>query len=398
MLFIALHIKCSSYIEHMIKSLTLQPLTSSGLHLAVLLETDSRDGNEAGGLSRREVTNLVHAGLGHVVQLLGFGRTAEDGDAALVGPAADLAVDALLGGGDGGLEELTLGGEVEAVVQDLGVVDGDKLVTESTDFTVHNETLEVNVSSAQKSETRGLVAATRLDTNETVLNNVNTTDTVATGNGVGCEEKLDRVGNGLLLAILGVLELDGDTLLEVDDEVFRLLRGLERVDSQLPHVGRGSGVGVFQDTGLVRAVGQVLVHTPGLGLGGGDGDVLLSGIVEQGVTTSEAVVEDGVTPRGNDLDVGLQGVESKLETDLVVTLAGATVRDGNGALTLSDINLSTSDDGASKRSSYFLSIFDISAIQSNRFNRHTQKVNVLVDGVTGDGGEAKLIDEFPCSG
>lgn len=331
----------------------LQPLASSSLHLAVLLQTDSRDGDEAGGLGRREVTNLVHAGLGHVVQLLGLGRTAEDGDAALVGPAADLAVDGLLGGGDGGLEELALGGEVETVVEDLGVVDGDELVTEGTDFTVHDETLEVttnvvnngfslkesnsvnlHVSSTQEGETRGLVAATGLDTDETVLNNVNTTDTVAAGNGVGGQEKLDRVGDGLLLAVLGVLELDGDTLLEVDDEVLRLLGSLEGVDSQLPHVGRRSGVGVLQDTGLVRAVGQVLVHTPGLGLGGGDGDTLLSGIVEQGVTTGEAVVEDGVTPRGNDLDVGLQGVESKLETDLVVTLAGAAVRDGDSAFPL----------------------------------------------------------------
>ena len=32
-------------------------------------------------------------------------------------------------------------------------------------------------------------------------------------------------------------------------------------------------------------------------------------------------------PRGDDLDVGLQAIEGELETDLVVALAGAAVRD-----------------------------------------------------------------------
>ena len=121
----------------------LQSLTSSGLHLAVLLETDGRHVDEASGLSGGEVTDLVHGGLAHVVQLLGLGRTAENGNGTLVGAAADLAVDGLLGSGDGGLEELALGGEVHAVVQELGVVEGDEGVAQSTDLTVHDKTLKV---------------------------------------------------------------------------------------------------------------------------------------------------------------------------------------------------------------------------------------------------------------
>lgn len=99
----------------------LHALTSGGLHVAVLLEADGRHGNETGGLGGGEVTNLVHAGLGHVVQLLGLGGAAQNGDATLVGTAADLAVDGLLRGSDGGLEELTLGGEVQTVVQELRI-------------------------------------------------------------------------------------------------------------------------------------------------------------------------------------------------------------------------------------------------------------------------------------
>lgn len=128
----------------------LQLLASGGLHLAVLLETDGRHVDEASGLSGGEVTDLVHGRLAHVVQLLGLGGTTEDGNETLVGAAADLAVDGLLGSGDGGLEELALGGEVHAVVQELGVVEGDERVTQSTNLTVHDKTLKVTRSDISK--------------------------------------------------------------------------------------------------------------------------------------------------------------------------------------------------------------------------------------------------------
>jgi hypothetical protein len=81
-------------------------------------------------------------------------------------------------------------------------------------------------------------------------------------------------------------------------------------------------------------VGQVLVHAPGLGLGGGDGNALFGGVLEEVVTADEALVEDRVAPWGNDLDVGLQGIEGKLEANLVVTLTGAAVGDSEAALAL----------------------------------------------------------------
>lgn len=133
---------------------------------------------------------------------------------------------------------------------------------------------------AQAGETGGLVAAAGLDTDETVLDDIDTANTVTAGNGVSGEEELDGVGNSLLLASLSVLELDGDTLLEVESEVLGLIGGGQGVLGQLPHVGGRSGVGVLQDAGLVRAVGKVLVHRPGLRLSGGDGDTLLLGVVE----------------------------------------------------------------------------------------------------------------------
>lgn len=164
--------------------------------------------------------------------------------------------------------------------------------------------------------------------------NVDTADAVAAGNGVGGEEELNRVSDSLLLALLGVLQLDGNTLLEGEGEVLGLIGGSEWVLGQFPHIGGRSDVGILQDTSLVRAVGQVLIHGPGLGLGGGDGDTLLGGIGEEVITADEALVEDRVTPRGNDLDVGLESVEGELEANLVVTLTGTAVGDSEAALAL----------------------------------------------------------------
>lgn len=85
--------------------------------------------------------------------------------------------------------------------------------------------------------------------------NVDTANTVTAGNGVGSQEQLNGIGGGLLLATLGVLKLDGNTLLEGQGEVLRLVGSGQRVLGELPHVGGRGGVGVLQDTGLVGAVG-----------------------------------------------------------------------------------------------------------------------------------------------
>lgn len=167
-----------------------------------------------------------------------------------------------------------------------------------------------------------------------MTHNINTANTVATGNGVSSQEEINGVGAGLLLAVLGELQLDRNTLLEVDGEVLGLVGGSQGVLGQLPHVGGGSSVGILENTGLVRAVGQVLVHAPGLGLGGCDGNALLGSVRQKVVTASEALVEDRITPRGNDLDLGLESVECKLEANLVVTLTSAAVGDSEAALAL----------------------------------------------------------------
>ena len=91
-----------------------------------------------------------------------------------------------------------------------------------------------------------------------------------------------------------------------------------------PHISWWRLGWVLELTTLVGAVSNVVVHTVWLGLGGGDWDTGGGGVVEEVVAALEALEEFGHAPWGNDLDLGVDGEESKLETDLVVTLSGAT--------------------------------------------------------------------------
>lgn len=188
----------------------------------------------------------------------------------------------------------------------------------------------------------GIVASAGLDADVTVLDDVDTADTVELANSVKSNEKLKAVGD--LLALSG--QLDGDTLLEVDLDVLwggrglhwvisaaevsnsvllRLLasRTLGRMYAPSPHIGWWWLGRVLELTALVRAVGNVVVHAVWLGLGGGDGDASGCGVVEEVVAALEALEEFGHAPWSNDLDLGVDGKESKLEANLVVALSGA---------------------------------------------------------------------------
>jgi hypothetical protein len=72
----------------------------------------------------------------------------------------------------------------------------------------------------------------------------------------------------------------------------------------------------------------------------------LGGVIEEVVSACEALVEFGIAPWGNDFDSGLEGVECKLETNLVVTLSGATVGNSNAAFLLGYFDLCTGNDRA----------------------------------------------------
>lgn len=237
---------------------------------------------------------------------------------------------------------------------------------------------------------RTVIAATALETDEAVLDNINTANTVGVAELVESVEELNGVG----VCLLGSDELSGDTLLELDGDVGRLVRGVQRVGGHGPHVSGRGVVGVLQNTGLVTAVGGVGVHGPGLGLSGGNRDAGLGGIVEEIVTASETLEELGITPRGDDLDGGLDGIESQFETDLVVTLAGSTVADKLAAFTLSDTHLGAGDNGTSQAGSQEVAtlIDGIALCITRHYTAHAYSRH---PGQLTDGREAELLDELP---
>lgn len=82
------------------------------------------------------------------------------------------------------------------------------------------------MSETEHSQSRGVVAAPRLEPDETRLNNIDPSDTVAAGNLIESLEDLERTSDSLAALHL---ELDRDALPERDRELGRDIRGVEGV-------------------------------------------------------------------------------------------------------------------------------------------------------------------------
>jgi hypothetical protein len=91
-------------------------------------------------------------------------------------------------------------------------------------------------------------------------------------------------------------------------------------------------------------MGQVFVHRPWFRFGRRDWDFHLIGIVEEVVSAFEGLVELGDTPWCNDFDGGLQGIESELETNLIIAFPCAAMTDKSAVLFLRNGDLTTSND------------------------------------------------------
>lgn len=175
------------------------------------------------------------------------------------------------------------------VVQNSAQSDCCELITKSTDIAVQGKALKIHVSNTQDSGSWGFVASTGLDTDESVLDDVDTTDTVLPAEGVQGNKDIDGVGVDLVILRHG--DLHGETTLEIDRDLFGLLRGFFWRSRQLPHVDRRGGVGVLEDTSLIGDMEQVFIGGPWLGSGLLNGDVLFSCVLEEMLSASEAVVE-----------------------------------------------------------------------------------------------------------
>ena len=176
------------------------------------------------------------------------------------------------------------------IVEDPAELDSHELVAESSDIPIKRETLDIHVGRSEDGGSWRLITSTRLDTDESVLDDVDPPDTVLTPEGIKGVKHVNSIGVSLV-AVRKDGELDRETLFELDCDLVRGVRGGFGRLGQLPHIGRRSDVGILEDTGLIRNVEHVLVRGPWLGGSLADWDLLLGSIFEQRLTTSESVVK-----------------------------------------------------------------------------------------------------------
>lgn len=160
------------------------------------------------------------------------------------------------------------------------------------------------MSLSQNGSSRTLITSSRLDTNESVLNNVTSSNPMLPRQRIQSQEDLNRIGdflssgrrNGSLISRVNQ-KTRRNTLGEVDRNPLGRLGCVFEGLSKFPHVGRRSGIGVFEDTGFVGDVEEVLVGRPGLGGRLEDVDTFFSGVVEESVSSSKTVEEDWSYPQ-----------------------------------------------------------------------------------------------------
>ena len=232
----------------------------------VLFDSDTLDLDEPCRVGRLESTEFVHGRLLLVVQTLYcVSDTTYRGDntrshlvrvpslddhVPLEQLQADDPVHGPLTGRNRARHKLTLGREKVAIVENPTEFDRDELVAERTDVAIEGETLEIDVCHAQDGRTGRFVAPAGFDADEAVLDDVDPSDTVFSGERVELEEDVD----GISVCLVVGDDLDGETGLELDGDAIGFRGGLFDGLGQFPHVyGRGR-VGIFEDAGFVGNV------------------------------------------------------------------------------------------------------------------------------------------------
>ena len=303
----------------------------------------------------------------------GLGIASTDDAVALVQLDLHHALHVALGVVDGVADKVHLGGEPEAVVAQAGEL-GRHPLGDALHLAVHADALQVEVGLAEEGATGSLVDATRLDTDEAVLHNINAADAVLSSDLIAVQEYFEGVGLDGAVRLVG--DLHGDAGLELDGHGVGLVGGVLGRGGHLEHGLVVGAVSILEHAGLVRGVVQILVDgVVGLGLGV-DGDVVLLAVGQQVLAALEALDELGVAPGGDHLGLGHEGLGAHLEADLVVALAGGAVAEVRGSFLVGDADHLLGDAGAG--------------------DGGAEQVARLVDGVALDGLKDVVSDEL-CS-
>ena len=167
------------------------------------------------------------------------------------------SVNGPLAGWDRTSNELSLGCEEVTVVEDSTELDGGELVSQSSDIPVQGKALNINMSDSQDGCARRFVTSSGFDTNESILDDIDSTDTMFPAQSIESQEDLYSIS--VLLCLVRYHNFDGKTTFEFNSDALGSLWGIFRSSSEFPHIRRRGGIGILKDTSLVRDMEKVLV-------------------------------------------------------------------------------------------------------------------------------------------
>ena len=182
-----------------------------------------------------------------------------------------------------------------------------------------------------------LIHAAGFHAHQTVLDQINAAHAVAGSNLVGLGQQFDGFH---LLAVDG----NGHALLKVDGDVLGLVGGIFGGDHGQQQVGRGLVPGILQVSAFMADVPDVAVHGVGAILLHGHRDAAGLGVFD--LLLAGLDIPD--TPGGDDLHVGVEGLDGQLEANLVIALAGAAVADSRAVFSMGDLHQALGDQGTGK--------------------------------------------------
>merc|ERR1711937_249647 len=187
------------------------------------LETDRIDTNKSFGIGGIVIKGIaptfdIHGCQIGIVQGLGAGSSLDD-TVALVEFDFDLSDDVTLGKIERVADQFHLGSEPKPVVTESGKFIR-KTFGEALDLTVHADAFQVHVRFSQEGSTGCFIHPTGLDTNKAVLDNIDATDSMLSGNHVAVEEDFEGIGFDGSVRLVG--DLDWHSLQEFDDHSLRV--------------------------------------------------------------------------------------------------------------------------------------------------------------------------------
>ncbi len=240
------------------------------------------------------------------------------------------------------------------------------LILDGIGVAVQDQLLELLVGLHEDGSAGSFIDAAGLHADDTVLDDIDDADAVLAADLV---ELADDIGDLHGFAVEGL----GNARLEGQGDVGDLIGGLHGSLAQDQQVVIVGGVGgILQLQTLVADVPEVAVAAVAAVSGEGQFDAVGLAVCDLGLTGIHIPL--GASPGGDDLEVGSQGLDAHLETDLVIALAGRAVADRGRALLAGDLDQLLGDQRTG--------------------HGGAEEVLVLIDSVGLDTGDDVLIGEL----